>query len=111
MFVRRDGHVPPLYDGPYTVLRLSLHHFTLCISDKEDKVSTLRLKPCTDPTAPPAQPRVRGRPPVGVRFRDFPPARARGGYILPHNNQQNRASNRFTLASRQGFCTQPRLSY
>jgi hypothetical protein len=52
VFVRRP--LQPLYDGPYAVLRLSLHHFTLQIGDKEDKVSTLRLKPFTDPTAPPA---------------------------------------------------------
>jgi hypothetical protein len=59
VFVRRDGHVPPLqplYDGPYTVVCHSLHHFTLRIGKKEDKVSTLRLKPCTDPTAPPCYP-------------------------------------------------------
>jgi len=71
VFVRRDGHVPPLqplYDGPYTVICRSLHHFTLCIGDKVDKVSTLRLKPCMDPTAPPALPRVRGRPPAAIRF-------------------------------------------
>ncbi len=36
-------------------------------------MSTLGLKPCTDPTAPPALPRVRGRPPAAVRFLDFPP--------------------------------------
>ncbi len=44
VFVRRDGHVPslqPLYDGPYTVIRCSLHYLTLRIRDKEDKVSTL----------------------------------------------------------------------
>jgi hypothetical protein len=65
VFVRRDGHIPPLqplYDGPYTVIRCSLHHFMLRIGDKVEKVSTLRLKPCTDPTAPPALPRVRGPP-------------------------------------------------
>jgi hypothetical protein len=76
VFVRREGHVPPLqplYDGPYTVIRRSLHHFTLRIGDKVDKVSTLRLKPCTDQTAPPALPRVRGHPPAAIRFRDFPP--------------------------------------
>ncbi len=76
VFVRRDGHVlllQPLYNGPYAVIRRSLHHFTLRISDKKDKVSILCLKPCTDPTAPPAQPRVRGRPPAAVRFQDFPP--------------------------------------
>ncbi len=65
VFVRRDG--------PYAVIRRSLHHFTLRIGDKVDKVSTLRLKPCTDPAAQPALPRVRGRPPAAVRFRDFPP--------------------------------------
>ncbi len=84
VFVRRDGHVPPLqplYDGPYTVIRRSLHHF-----DKVDKVFTLRLKPCTDPTAPPALPRVRGRPPAAVRFQDFPPrgaAAARRVHFAP----------------------------
>ncbi len=89
MFVRRDSHVPPLqplYDGPYTVICRSLHYFTLRIGDKEDKVSTLRLKACTDPTAPPALPRVRGRPPAAVRFRDFPPpgaAEANWVYFVP----------------------------
>jgi len=66
VLVRRDGHVPPLqplYDGPYAVLRRSLHHFTLQIGDRVDKISTSRLKPCADPTAAPAQPRRRGPPP------------------------------------------------
>ncbi len=36
-------------------------------------MSTLRLKPCTDPTALLALPRVRGCPLAAVRFRDFPP--------------------------------------
>jgi hypothetical protein len=62
-----------MYDSPYTVICRSLHHFTLRIGNKEDKVSTLRLKPSTDPTASPAQPRVWGCLPVTVRFRDFPP--------------------------------------
>ncbi len=110
MFVRRDGHVPPLqplYDGPYTVIRRSLHHFTLRIGDKEDKVSTLQLKPCTDPTVPPTQPRVWGHPPAAVRFWDFPRQGRRrpAGYTSPHSNQQNHAGNRFPLARRQGFCT------
>jgi hypothetical protein len=104
--VRRDGHVPPLqplYDGPYTVVRRSLHHFTLRIGDKVDKVSTRRLKPCTDFTVPPVLPKVRGRPPAAVCFRDFPPPR----YTSPHSNQQNRAGNRFPLARRQGFLHAP----
>jgi hypothetical protein len=72
VFVRRDCHVQllqPLYDGPYAVLHRSLHHFTLRIGNNEEKKSTLRLKPCTDPTA---RPTVQGCPPA-VRFRDFPP--------------------------------------
>jgi transposase InsO family protein len=67
VFVRRDGHVPPLqplYDGPFAVLRRSLHHFTLQLGDRVDKISTSRLKPCTDPTAAPAAPPRRGRPPI-----------------------------------------------
>ncbi len=109
VFVRRDGHVPPLhtlYEGPYTVIRRSLHHFTLRIGDKEDKVSTLRLKPCTDPTAPPALPRVRGRPPATVRIRDFPrPGAAAARQVF--FTQQNRAGNCFPLARSQGFLHAP----
>jgi hypothetical protein len=92
VFVRRDGHVPPLqllYDGPFTVIRRSLHHFTLRIGDKVDKVTTLRLNPCTDPTAPPALPRVWGRPPAAVRFRDFPPA-ARRVHFAPEQPAEPR---------------------
>jgi hypothetical protein len=108
VFVRWDGHVPPLqplYDDTCAVICPSLHHFTLRIGDKEDKVSTLRLKPCSDPTAPPAQPRVRGRPPAAVRsgisHRQGP--RWPAGNTSPHSNQQNRAGNRFPLARHQGF--------
>ncbi len=96
VFVRRDGHVPPLqplYEGPYTVIRRSHHHLTLRIGDKVDKVSTLRLKPCTDPTAPPALPRVRGRPPAAVRFLDFPPpgaAAARRVHFAPEQPAEPR---------------------
>ncbi len=109
VFVRRDGHVPPLqplYDGPYAVIRRSLHHFTLRIGDKVDKVSTLRLKPCTDPAAQPALPRVRGRSPAAVRFRDFPPpgaAAARRVHFAP----ELPAGNRFPLAHCQGFLHAP----
>ncbi len=86
---QRCSYVLPLqrlYDGPYAVVRRSLQHFTLRIGDKEDKVSTLRLKPCTDPAALPALPRVWGRPPATVRFRDFPPpgtAAARRVHFAP----------------------------
>jgi hypothetical protein len=56
-------------------------------------VSTLRLKPCTDLTAPPVQPRVRGRPPAAVRFRDFPPpgaAAARHVHFAPQQPEEPR---------------------
>jgi hypothetical protein len=109
VFVRRDSHVPPLqplYDGPYAILHRSLHHFTLRIGDKEDKVSTLWLKPCTDPTVTPAQPRVRGCPPAaGIFPRQGPQWLA--GYTSPRSSQQNCAGNHFPLASRQEFLHAP----
>jgi hypothetical protein len=76
VFVRRYGHIPllqPLYEGPYAILRRSLHHFTQHINNREDKVSTLQLKPCNDPTTPPAQPMTRGHQLAAVRFSYFPP--------------------------------------
>ncbi len=59
---RRGGHAPPLsplYDGPYAVLQRSLRHFRLQLGNREDNVSTSRVKPCTGGAAIPtaAQPR------------------------------------------------------
>jgi hypothetical protein len=113
VFVRLDGHVPPLqplYDGPYTILRHSLHHFTLRISDREDKVSALRLKPCTDPTAPPEQPRVWGCLPAAVRFQDFPQpgaALARRVHFAPQQLAEPRREPFSPLGRRQGFMHAP----
>jgi hypothetical protein len=117
VFVRRDGHVPPLqplYDSPYGVIRRSLHHFTLRIGDKVDKVSTLRLKPCTDPAAQPALPRVRGPPPARRRtLPGLPTARDRGG---PPGTLRTRATSRtapgtvFPWHAARGFCTPCRRS-
>ncbi len=107
VFVRRDGHVPPLqplYDGPYTVIRRSLHHFTLRIGDREDKVSTLRLKPCTDPTAPPALPRVRGHPPA-TGGRGSPP-----GTLRPTATSRTAPGTIFPWHAARGFCTPRRCS-
>ncbi len=112
VFVRRGGHVPPLqplYDGPYTVIRRSLLHFTLRIGDKEDKVSNLRLKPCTNPAAPPALPRVRGRPPAAVPCRDFPPpgvAVARWVHLAPQQPAEPRWEP-LSPARPQGFLHAP----
>jgi hypothetical protein len=97
----------PLYDGPYAVIRRSLHHFTLRIGNKEDKVSTLCLKPCTDPTATPAQPRVRGRLLLG-----FFPAQDRGaplGALRPTAANRTAPGIVFPWPAARGFCT-PRCS-
>ncbi len=112
VLVRWDRHIPPLqpmYDGPYTFICCSLHHFTLRIGNKKDKVSTLGLKPCTNPTESPAQPRVRGRPPATVRFRDFPPPGAAVAHRVHFAPQQPAELRRepFYLASRQGFLHAP----
>jgi hypothetical protein len=67
VWVCRGGHAPPLsplYDGPNAVLQRSLRHFRLQLGDREDNVSTSRLKPCTGgatiPKATPAQPALPG---------------------------------------------------
>ena len=66
VFVRRDGNRPPLtaaYDGPYLVLRRSVHHFELQVGSRTDTVSVHRLKPAYLPDdATAAQPPKRGRP-------------------------------------------------
>ena len=66
VFVRRDGHRPPLtaaYDGPYRVLRRSPHVFELQLGTRVDSVSVHRLKPAFVPDdAVPACPPTRGRP-------------------------------------------------
>ncbi len=109
--MRRDSHVPPLqplYNGPYAILRCSLHHFTLRIGDKEDNVSTLWLKPCINPTAPPAQPRVRGCPPAAVRFRDFPPPGAAAAcrvHFAPAAASRTAPGTIFPWPAARSFCT------
>jgi hypothetical protein len=81
LFVWRDGHVlplQPLYKGPYATLRRSLHLLTLHIGDK---VSTLQLKPCNDPTVPPAQcsSQDQGSPTRCHPLPGFSPAGCHGG--------------------------------
>ena len=66
VFVRRDCHRAPLsaaYDGPYKVLRKSLHFFVLQLGERTDSVSVHRLKPAALPAdAAPAVPPQCGRP-------------------------------------------------
>jgi hypothetical protein len=67
VFVRKDGVSPPLaqpYDGPYKVIRRSLHSFQLQIGNRAEEVSTHRLKVChAPPDTAVALPPKRGRPP------------------------------------------------
>jgi hypothetical protein len=67
VWVRRGGRAPPLsplYDSPYAVLQRSLRHFRLRLDNREDNVSTSRLKPCTGgATIPHGGAARRGRPP------------------------------------------------
>jgi hypothetical protein len=79
VLVRKDGHVPPLaaaYDGPFLVLERSLRTFKLQIGNKEENVSTLRLKACfSPPDVQVAQPPKRGRPPkIATPPSNNPPA-------------------------------------
>jgi hypothetical protein len=98
VWVRRGGHAPPLstlYDGPYAILQRSLRHFRLQLGNREDNVSTSRLKPCTGGAAvPTAAPPRRGwprrklpaAPPKRVRFSLAPtpqPAAADPGTVFP----------------------------
>jgi hypothetical protein len=109
VFMRQDGHVPllqPLYNGPYTFLRNSLNHFTLRISDKEDKVSNLRLNPeLTLPCRLHSPGSEAARPPPYTSGISPPPSGAAAEcmvYFTPRLSAQ-RARNCFPLASRQGF--------
>lgn len=67
VFVRRDGHVPPLeplYAGPYEVLQRGPKVFRLRLGSKEDSISVDRLKPCISSSiVRAASPPRRGRPP------------------------------------------------
>ncbi len=73
VWVRRFSHMPPftpLYGCPYTSFQCSLRHFKLQIDDREDNISTSRLKPCctsnafTPTEAPPACSRFPLSPPL-----------------------------------------------
>jgi hypothetical protein len=100
VFVRRDRQVPLLqllYDDTYAVIRRSLHHFTLRIGGKEDKVFTLDSSP-----APTLQRRLRSPgsgaahpPPSNSVISNRQGLRRPAGDTSPHSNQQNRARNRF----------------
>jgi hypothetical protein len=82
VLIRKDGHVPPLafaYDGPYLVLERSLRFFKLQIGDRQERVSTLRLKPCVSP------PDVQARSRREEDDRPTPPERRpQHSHHLPH---------------------------
>ncbi len=104
VWVRRGGHAPPLstlYDGPYAVLQRSLRHFRLQLGNREDNVSTSRLKPCTGGAAVPmAAPPWRGWP-----RREPPAAPPSASYSTsrPHHRQRQLTLEPFFLASLPGF--------
>jgi hypothetical protein len=94
-----------LYYGPCAILRRSLHHFTLRIGDKEDKVSTLwgsnpalnslrRLRSQGSEAARPPPSTSAIFPRQGLQLL--------AGYTSPRSSQQNCARNHFPLASHQG---------
>jgi transposase InsO family protein len=72
VLVRKDGVSPSLaqpYDGPYKVLRRSLHTFQLQIGTRIEEISTHRLKVCRTPpdtaaAIPPRRGRPQSKPPV-----------------------------------------------
>ena len=75
VFVRRDGHRPPLtppYEGPYKVLTHGDKTFLLDYGNRQDSVSIDRLKPAfLDPVKPveAAKRAPRGRPATNVETR------------------------------------------
>ncbi len=75
-------------------------------------VSTLQLKPCTNPTAPPWKPRTRGRPPAAVCFQYFPLRGAwrPAGYTSPFRTRGNHTGNRLPWPPAKGFCMPCRCS-
>ena len=72
----RAPPLSPLYDSPYAVLQRSLPHFRLQLGDREDNVSTSRLKPCTGGAAVPMAAPPAAAPPRRSRPRRELPATA-----------------------------------
>jgi hypothetical protein len=99
VFVRKDGVSPPLaqpYDGPYKVIRHSLHSFQLQIGSRAEEVSTHRLKVChAPPDTAVALPPKRGRPP------NRPPPPPSDGAKSPNQNPGEPTSTK-KLAGHRG---------
>ena len=86
VLVRWDGQVPPLaplYVGPYTILPRAAQYFTIQMGDREEVVSTGRLKPCLTPQAVPAQLRCRGHPLGSLARSGLPPCHPGGPVLTP----------------------------
>ncbi len=116
VFLRWNGHVPPLqplYDGPYAVLRSSLHHFMLRIGQGKGQ----GLHPPTQTLHRPysATRAAQGQGPTARRhpLPGFSPARGCGG---PPGTLRPTAANRtgpgtvFPWPAARGFCTPRRRS-
>ena len=72
VFVRKDGHVPPLdqrYAGPYRVKERKDATFIIEIADRVEEISIERLKPVFGEDLVPAIPPKRGRPKKGTVLR------------------------------------------
>jgi hypothetical protein len=102
IWVRRGGVIPPLqplYDGPYTVLRLGPRSFTIRVGSRDEVIAVSHLKACTAPAdATPGSPRRRGRPPGSH------PGGPAGFYTFPSGADTRRSRNHFPTW-RGGFCT------
>ena len=82
MFVRRDGHVPPLeplYTGPFKVLKREEKTFTIQVGTKTEVVSVDRLKPVlSDGPVEVQLPPRRGRPRKSPVEESVAPPKRRG---------------------------------
>jgi cleavage and polyadenylation specificity factor subunit 1 len=88
VYVRRDGHVPPLeqlYHGPYRVVAAGEKVFRLMLGEKEVSISIDRLKPVvTEGAVKEFVPPRRGRPPRAPPTCAPPPrCRSRGSPARP----------------------------
>ena len=87
VFVRRDGHVPPLeplYDGPFAIVQKDDKVFTLQIGGRRVNINVERLKPVhASGEVTEQQPPRRGRPPRRAPPRAAPAPPALSSWASP----------------------------